>query len=74
MKRAPNPFPVFKRTGTPDNVGEFDRSIANTADHLIAELRRAKRLPTNVKTGLKREDVHFLAYAPWVRIPSPAPG
>jgi hypothetical protein len=62
MKRAHDPFPIFKRTGTPDNLREFDRSIGDTADHLIRELERGKRLPTNVK-GLKREDVHFLAYA-----------
>jgi hypothetical protein len=63
MKRAPDPFPVFKPRGTPANLDGFDRSIADTADHLIRELGRAKRLPTNVKNGLKREDLHFLAYA-----------
>jgi hypothetical protein len=61
-KRAPDPFPVFKPRGTPANLDGLDRSIADTADHLIRELERAKRLPSR-KGNLTREGVRFLAYA-----------
>jgi hypothetical protein len=61
-KRAPDPFPVFKPRGTPANLDGFDRSMADTADHLVRELERAERLPSR-KGNLTREGVRFLAYA-----------
>jgi len=41
-KRAPDPFPLFQRTGTPDDMNEADANIEAIADRLIAEIEKPK--------------------------------
>ena len=60
MTRAPDPFPVFTRTGTPDDLNAADAKIEETANQLIAALESAG---ANKRRGLKLEDIKFLAYA-----------
>jgi hypothetical protein len=66
--RAPDPFPIFTRTGTPDDMNALDHNIEVIAPRLIADLARAKRTGVGTKSPtlrliLKPEDVRFLAYA-----------
>lgn len=50
--RAPDPFSVFGRTGTPEDMSGLDRDIEAVADRLIGG-----------DTDLRPEDVRYLGYA-----------
>ena len=68
VQRAPDPFPIFKRAGTPDGLNELDCNIECIADGLIADLRRAQRTTARARSPklrptLKPEDARFLTYA-----------
>lgn len=63
-KRAPDPWEIFPRTGTPEDMAALDRNIEQIADQLIAVLDHVKSQPAATQAdGLKAEDVRFLAYA-----------
>jgi hypothetical protein len=68
LERAPDPFPIFRRRGTPDNMDELDCNIEHIADQIDADLLRAHRTTVAAKSPklrptLKPEDARFLAYA-----------
>jgi hypothetical protein len=61
---APDPFPLFQRNGTPDDMNALDANIEAVADTLIAALDYAKAHPVaKAPNRLKPEDVRYLAYA-----------
>lgn len=62
--RAPDPFPLFQRTGTPDDMDALDGNIEAVADMLVAALDHAKSKPVASEPNrIKPEDARYLAYS-----------
>ena len=65
--RAPDPFPMFKRYGVPEEIKSLDRDIDAVADQAISDLARAKATTARARSPklastYKPADVSFLAY------------